>query len=237
MGKALIPVKAQAMDVEELSAWFDGRTSRRLLAIPFGGPIPSPKSPRGVDLDNEWFDESTDIYGTVKGLRETRERLVDWHHGHDPTGVMKRTIIAKSLLDEEPDEAGYWSTVWIKLGEKRVELVRRLAERGAELFGSSEAAYKKADPDGRITEWPMILQTLTTTPQNTYSVLRAAKARELAELNDSVDPALLRVLDDLSLLGTNLSASGDFRETMAKTGRLLSGSLEPWETLLADKRR
>lgn len=34
--KAVIPVKAQLMDADELEAWFAGRIPRRLLAIPFG---------------------------------------------------------------------------------------------------------------------------------------------------------------------------------------------------------
>lgn len=230
--KALVPVKAQLMDGDELAAWFEGRTSRRLLAIPFGGPIPSPYSKKGVDLDNEWFDEDTDIYGSVKGLRDTRERLVDWHHGDDPTGLMKRHVIGKSTLDEEPDVEGWWSTVWMKIGEKRVELIRRLAERGAQLFGSSEAAYKKSTPEGHIIEWPMFLQTLTTSPQNTYSVLRPSKAM-LDELgNETVDPALLKVLGDLANLGDSLSTSYPGGEPTAILERGLSKGIEPWEDLL-----
>jgi hypothetical protein len=96
------------------------------------------------------------------------------------------------------------------------------------LFGSSEAAYKKADPDGHITVWPMVLQTLTTSPQNTYSVLRPMKA--MLDDIEPVDPALRKVLDDLEALGEDLSPT--LRgEAMAKAGRYLDQSLEPWETL------
>ena len=229
MGKGLLPIKAQPMDDEEWTAFFAGRKPMRLLAIPFGGPIPSPKSAKGVDLDGEWFDEDTDIYGTIRGLRETRERLVDWHHGRDVTGVMRRVTIAKSILDPSPEEDGWWSEVWIKLGEKRVALIEQLKQRGAQLFGSSEAAYKKADPDGHIKVWPMVLQTLTTSPQNTYSVLRPSKAM-LDEI-EPVDPALRRVLEDLEALGDDLTPT--LRgEVAAKAGRFdLSESLEPWEAL------
>jgi hypothetical protein len=235
MTKALVPVKAQIMDTEELAAWFAGRTPRRLLAIPFGGPIPSPLSAKGVDLDNEWFDEATDIYGSVKGLRNTRERLVDWHHGKDPSGVMSRTVIGKSTLDDAPDEDGWWSTIWIKAGERRVELIRRLAERGAQLFGSSEAVYRKADPDGHIAEWPMYLQTLTTSPQNTYSVLRPSKAMLDELVNDTVDPALRRVLEDLASLGSLSSSRDALGEAAAKSGLVIDEAIGPWEATLRAK--
>jgi len=73
-----------------------------------------------------------------------------------------------------------------------------------------------------------VLETLTTRPSNTLSVLRPVKAM-LDDLNQSVDPALRRVLDDLEALGTDLSPT--LRgEAMAKAGRDLdlSATLEPW---------
>ena len=145
----------------------------RLLAIPFGGPIPSPHSPIGVDLDGEWFDKDTDIKAHLG-----TERDVDWHHGKDPTGVMGRTVIGKAILDDEPGEDGWWATVWLKLGERRVALIKALAEAGAQLFGSSQApngTVRKAS-NGHIDVWPYWRQTLSTSPQNTYSVLRPLKA-------------------------------------------------------------
>lgn len=235
--KALLPVKAQPMENDELDAWFAGRTPRRLLAIPFGGPIPSPKSAKGVDLDGEWFSERTDLYGTMKGLRETSERLLDWHHGVD--GMMRREVIGKSILDPDPDEDGWWVETWLKAGEKRLSLIRRLVERGAQLFGSSEAAYKKATAEGEITEWPYILQTLTTSPQNTLSVLRPAKAL-LDDLNESevvISPALRSVLDSLGNLGDDLAptrGAGDGtakarRESLERGFRALDESLSSWQ--------
>ncbi len=226
--KALLPVKAQPMDDDELTAWFAGKVPRRLLAIPFGGPISNGKAPMGVDLDGEYFSSRTDIYGTVSGLRKTRERLLDWHHGAD--NLMKRTTIGKTILDPDPDEDGWWVDTWLTAGKKHLEMVRRLVERGAQLFGSSEAAYKKTASDGEILVWPMVLETLTTRPTNTLSVLRPSKA---ADLNDSVDPALRQVLLDLEALGTDLSPT--LRgEAMAKAGRDLdlSSDLDAWEAML-----
>lgn len=222
--KALLPVKAQAMDSDEMTAWFEGRVPRRLLSIPFGGPIPSPDG-KGRDLDGEYFDERTDIYGTIPGLRKTRERVVDWHHRDDD--LMRGHTLGKSILDPDPEADGWWSEVWLKHGEKRLALIKQLVDRGAQLFGSSEAAYKKADPDGHITVWPMVVQTLTTSPQNTYSVLRPSKA-----MLDGIESAELRnVLLDLEALGTDLSPT--LRgEVAAKAGRFdLTETLEPWERL------
>src|SRR5213078_1924721 len=109
--KALMPVKAQLMDDEEEEAWFAGKTKRRLLMVPFGGPLASPHNAKGMDIDGEFFDENTDLYGPFKALRQTRERAVDWHHAYapphnrtgDPTGKMSGAIIAKAVMDEEPD--------------------------------------------------------------------------------------------------------------------------------------
>jgi len=150
----------------------------RLLAIPFGGPIPSPIHKRGVDVDGETFTERTAIYPDW-----LKERPTDWHHGGD--GVMQRTVLGKAVdigrfdgKADEPDEDGWWVTVWLKHGENRLNLIRRLAERGAQIFGSSEtiASLSKKSQTGEILAWPYIRQTLSTSPQNTLSVLRPLKA-------------------------------------------------------------
>lgn len=231
MNKALLPIKAQPLADDELAAWFSGKVSRRLLAIPYGGPIASKASPLGVDIDGEWFSQRTDIYGAYPILRQERERPVDFHHGLDPTGMMGSTIIGKSILDPDPDEDGWWVDVWLRAGEKRLGLIKRLAERGAQLFGSSQAISKKADPaTGEILEWPFYIETLSTSPQNTYSVLRPAKAvLDLDSANLGVSDRLRAFLTDLDNLGADLpltslqSAAGD---VAAKAGRVLSARNE-----------
>lgn len=142
----------------------------RLLAIPFGGPIPSPHSPRGVDLDGEFFSERTDIRPSW-----LKARAVDWHHGADST--LGREVIGKAV-DPEMDEDGWWVTVWLDHGSKRLNLIKRLAEQGAKLFGSSEsvAGLVKKAKTGEILEWPYWRQTLSTSPQNTHSIIRPIKA-------------------------------------------------------------
>jgi hypothetical protein len=172
----------------------------RLLAIPFGGPIPSPKSSRGTDLDGEWFSERTDIRPDW-----IKSRVVDWHHGGDD--LFGRQAIGKAV-DPMMDEDGWWVTVWLDHGQRRINLIKKLAERGAQLFGSSESVsglVKKDKASGEILVWPYLRQTLSTSPQNTFSVLRSAKAA-LDDLDFSTTtpsfwadmiPALTSVADDL----------------------------------------
>lgn len=156
------PLKATVLDDDAF----------RLLAIPFGGPIPSQKSSRGVDLDGEWFDEQTDI--RVKGSLP-KSVPVDWHHGFDT--YMKGEVIGKAI-DPEMDEEGWWVTVWLDHGKRRLGLIKRLAEAGAQLFGSSQSdgpEVRKAKT-GHIDVWPYVAQALSTSPQNTLSVVRPMKA-------------------------------------------------------------
>ena len=229
--KSLIPLKAAPLDPDEMDAWFAGKLPRRLLAIPFGGPIPKKGAPIGTDLDGEWFDETTDIYGPYAVLRNERERLVDWHHRQDPTGKMGNAIIGKAVLDEEPDEDGWWESVWLKAGEARLSLIKRLQERGAALFGSSEALFKKVDDAGKIVTWPYVRQTLSTSPQNTLSVLRPMKAS--LDALDSTDLDVSGPLRDFLVgvdnLGSDLGPTSRLAtggEGTAKAGRVLSARNE-----------
>lgn len=242
-GKALLPIKAAPLDPEEESAFWDGKLPRRLLAIPFGGPIPSPKSKLGVDLDGEWFDADTDIYGSYTELRQNRERLVDFHHsyeppaGHgDPTGMMRGHLIGKSILDPDPDEDGWWVDFWVKAGDARVKLIRRLAERGAQLFGSSQPAKGVLiGEDGHIHVWPFIIETISTSPQNTLSVLRPkAMLDEAIQSGIDLPSELQSLLGDLVALNADLSPTSPVREETAKALGVAVDELESALTRLAE---
>lgn len=233
MAKAWMPIKAGDLDPEEEDAFWRGKLPRPLLAIPFGGPIPSPESPRGVDLDGEFFSENTDIFGPYKALRETRERLVDWHHSlrppsarhGDPTGVMNTAVLGKAVLRDEPDDMGWWVDFWVNAGEKRVALIRKIAER-ATLYGSSQpiGETKKAK-SGEITLWPFALETLSTAPQNTTSAFRSAKAvLEDAELAGiAISGQMRSLLANMRDLEPDLDGSSLAGDHRAKAGRELSG--------------
>lgn len=192
MGKAAWgELKAEPMEGATLERWLSGQIPRRLLAIPFDGPIPSPHAPRGVDIDGEWFSERTDLYGGHKALLATRERLVDFHHGDDPIGIMgdgrfgsESVILGKAVIDPTPDIAGVWVDFWAKAGEKRLALVKALEERGSRLYGSSQASpdWRKNKATGEITVWPWVRQTISTSPQNTLAVMPALKALLAADL-------------------------------------------------------
>lgn len=194
------PIKASVIDGDHFS----------LLAIPYGGPV------KGRDLDGEFFSKRTDIKADWFS-----ERPVLWHHGADAT--LGDTVIGKATNLRE-DEEGWWVDVWLKYGEKRVDLIRRLAERGT-IYGSSGTVgyLKKAAPSGEILVWPYVEQTLTTSPQNTFSTLRPAKAVlehfDLANIAVGHD-ALKAWLSDVDALSTDLRASSSVGEPAATAGRV-----------------
>ena len=227
--KALMPIKAKPLDEDEETAFWDGKVPRRLLAIPFGGPIPSPKSKLGVDLDGEFFSERTDIYGPYPELKQDRTRLVDWHHSYqpptpkygDPTGMMMGHLIGKSILDPDPDEDGWWVDFWLEAGNKRVSLIKRLAERGAQLYGSSQPAKGggRVNPEtGEITVWPFLFETLSTSPQNTYSVMRPKGLLDGANEYE-VSDGLKALYADLAALSDDLTPTSLVREESASAAR------------------
>ena len=149
------PLKATLLDDDAFS----------LLAIPFSGPIPHPNWPGGVDLDGETFTQRTDIKPHWFDWR-----AVDFHHGQDPTGVMGREVIGKAG-NLRMEEDGWWVDVWLDAGSKRVELIKQLAQR-AEIYGSSEPIQGMVKVNkAHIDVWPFLRQTLSTSPQNTHSIL------------------------------------------------------------------
>jgi hypothetical protein len=235
-GKAFSELKAEPMTASRLDKWLRGDISRRILVLPFGGPIPQKGAPLGVDLDGEWFDTDTDIYGPYAALRGSRERLVDWHHGNDPTGRMKGAIVGRVILDEDPEDDGYWAEMWANAGENRRKLIAELERRGVPLYGSSEAvpgAVRKTD--GHIDVWPIIRHTITTSPQNTWAVVPSLKAvltaddLSLEEIGyGAIKAAMLGLADNLVDLGPTFpsEAANTFLERAAsdpaKAGRVLS---------------
>lgn len=220
-GKAHLMAHAKAEGMGAAKATLLDDDSFRLLAIPFGGPIPSRMSPRGVDLDGEWFSERTDIKASWLS-----ERIVDWHHGGD--ALMGRTAIGKAV-DPVVDDDGWWVTVWAKHGERRLELIKRLAERQP-IFGSSESisGMTSKASTGEILVWPYWRQTLSTSPQNTKSILRPLKASVDDAYANGVTPTaafwadLVADLDNLQS-DLRLTSQGD---DAAKAGRVMEAAQE-----------
>ena len=231
--KSVSEAKAEPMNGRRLDRWLRGDIPRRILVVPFTGPLPGGKA--GLDLDGEYFDELTDLYGPYPGLRMTRERIADWHH--DDLGVsdprasrMKGATLGRIVLDENPEDDGYWADWWAKAGERRLALIKSLEDRNVPLYGSSQA-YFKATTDGHIDVWPLYRHTITTSPQNTHAVVPSLKAM-LADPGlsfDEVGLAALRAaligLDALSLAGEDgLSATATI--VPAKAGRVISAATE-----------
>lgn len=236
------PLKAEPMEGTRLERWLEGKIPRRKLVIPFTGPLPGGKA--GLDLDGEYFDEDTDLFGPFPELRRTRERLVDWHHDEmyrrlgeegDPTGWMKGAILGREVWDERPESAGLWADWWIARGEERKNLIAEIERRGGDIYGSAQAVrgFHKADPvTGHIEMFPVVRDTVTTSPQNTHAVIPTLKALLAADLPyDSVSgPALKAALVGLGSRGLNSGqSSGPAGEGSSapgggpgKAGRVLS---------------
>ena len=247
-GKASFEMKAEPFSARKITRWLAGEIGRRILVVPFEGPLPGGK--KGLDLDGEYFDEETDIFGPFPALKASRWRLMDWHH--DDAGVppkeqggpaisMKGAIIGEIELEDEPDEFGHWASWWIRRGQANDYAVaaKRVAalETMTPIYGSSFAVYKKADDDGHISEWPLIRHTASTAPRNPRAVIPALKA-----VIDDITPAdltsdaLKALLVGLTYLEPDLrstfsdGAADPFPigsgETVAKAGRVLARAKE-----------
>lgn len=228
--KSLVPVQLKALADDEFEAWAKGAEPWRLLALPFGGPVPSPIWPRGVDLDGQTFTENTDIYGEFDALRTSRERFIDFHHSGsarnrsrpDYDVVMGGAVLAKGILDDEPDEYGWWVDMWANRQERRLDLIRRLRDRGLQLFGSAEPVRAgRAKANGEITYFPWLFVTLSPTPQNTNAVVRPKAALDEVEAGHlSAGDAMRAFLSELDAQGADLPA------TLALPGSPLAASGE-----------
>jgi hypothetical protein len=245
-GKAFSELKAEDMTTSRLDKWLRGDIPRRILVVPFGGPIPMKGAPLGVDLDGEWFDTDTDLYGGYKALRDSRERLVDWHHTTfadrvDPIGGrMKGAILGKIVLDTDPEDDGVWADFWANAGESRRKLVADLERRSVPLFGSTQPLKGAVvRTGGHIDVWPVIYHTISTSPQNTYAVVPPLKAILSADnlpLDEigfgALKAAMLGLADNLADLRPTfpLEAADTFlrgaASDAAKAGRVLSAKHE-----------
>jgi hypothetical protein len=233
------PMKAETLSSGQMEKWLEGKRSRRILVVPFTGPLPGGKA--GLDLDGEYFDEDTDLVGAFPILRRTRERIVDWHHDDDPTRRMKGAIIGRIHLDDTPEGDGLWADFWANAGERRRALMAQLEARGVPLYGSSQSAGKASvvvEDDGRIAVWPLIRHTITTSPQNTHAVVPPLKA-----LLDGDNPydALTVAAFQAAMAGANLSPLqplvSDDRRGAGKAGLDPKARLETALDLLAAQLR
>ena len=199
----------------------------RLLALPFGGPIPYPGAPKGADLDRQWLDEGTDFGRPPKTVEVT------WHHNLESDEVIGK---AGALTF---DDDGGWVTVWLDHGRRRTRLIKQLAEAASEdpevdIFGSSEAIPTtsrirngkadipwRRDVPGFISRWEYCGQTLSTSPQNTQSILVPLKATLTDLASGDLDPTA-DFFDDLTTFLDTLSPSSD----VGKAGRVLAARNE-----------
>lgn len=240
--KSSFEMKAEDLTKRKVSQWLDGAISRRILVLPFGGPLPGGKA--GLDLDGECFDETTDIYGPYPALKASPWRVMDWHHDDfavpgksqgGPALSMKGTTIGEIEFEDEPDDFGHWANWWIRRGQSNEQMlaVRRVAaleQMGQPLFGSSYALYKRKASSGLITEWPIIRHTASTAPRNPLAVIPPLKAL-LGELTSAelTSGALKALLVGLSELEPDLAQT--FSDGVADSSPVVSGDVPATEPL------
>ncbi len=245
--KSSVELKAEDFTSKQVTRWLNGEIARRILPVPFYGPIPYPDG-KGRDLDGEYFDERSDLFGPFPALKASRWRVMDWHH--DDAGVpskrvggpasMKGVLIGEMEMDEEPEEDGLWADWWIRQGQARRDLVARriaaLERKGQPIYNSTQAIYKAAAADGHLDVWPIYRNTATTSPQNQWAVTPPFKGLlddlTLDDLQGDAIKALLVGLSELvpdlrtTFLDDGSSLSVDGGEDAAKAGRVLSAANE-----------
>jgi len=241
--KADFDMKAELLTERKTKLWLDGEMGRRVLVVPFSGPLPGGKA--GLDLDGEYFDSASDLYADFPALKASPWRIMDWHHDDaavpskvrgGPPISMKGLVIGEIELDDDPDDFGLWANWWIRQGQANdqrigAKRVAALQEMGASIYGSSLAAYRKKAADGHIDVWPIIRHTASTTPRNTHAAIPPLKAL-LADLDpDAMTKGAMKALlegyaSTTELLSSSpsaaVTASALAGDEAVKAGRVLS---------------
>ena len=120
------------------------------------------------DLMGDWFAPDT-YFGQGDG--DGRDVMV--HHGTpiksgDPAADAQAEQIANRLLPPmktKKDALGIWAETVLDLSEEYQNYVYGLAEKGAWKWSSGTAPHMiKKEPNGKLTQWPIIEGSLTPTP-------------------------------------------------------------------------
>lgn len=135
----------------------------KMLAIPYGGPIPRKGAPDGADLDGEWFSRDTQT-----GLTAHSEIKVLWHHGQDPLRFLQGVTLGKAS-GWHRDELEWRCYVELTPGP-HAELVQLLSDR-VPIYGSTATTKPVERDDGHITRWLVDELSLLPTPQNPYALV------------------------------------------------------------------
>jgi hypothetical protein len=203
-----------------LKAELVGKNKWRVLAIPFGGPLPGeavgmPDNKVGYDTDGEFFTPETDI----KPDWFDRRPLV-WHHNLDKN--VDEAVIG-TADDLEFSDEGWWVTTWLDRSNRYHAAINQLLQAG-KIYGSSGSLpnFVKTDrKTGEIKVWPYIEQTYTPTPANLLSRVVAAKAvSHFEEAQIGLSPLNRGLLLDLDSqtadLPADLPSGGDAAAMQAR---------------------
>jgi hypothetical protein len=113
----------------------------RVLAIPFAGPF------KGKDLDGEYFDRDTDIKP-----HWFKARPVMFQHGQDITA--KDEDYGEQELDANPEDEGWWGTVWLNRSARYWAEGRCTARRAPSPTSSARTTRRVTSRSGRTPSRP-----------------------------------------------------------------------------------
>ena len=137
-----------------------------VLAVPFGGPV------GGKDRQGEYFDERTELH-----LDKFTNPIVAYYHGFDPNGNPQGEpeIIGKAKEITEKGDGVWVRVILDKLSDYAKRVWEAAKEGLARASSGSIAHLARTDPDGHITNWPLVELSLFDTgegrqPANNYAV-------------------------------------------------------------------
>lgn len=141
----------------------EGDLSIRVVGVPFGGPDYLGRR----DLDNEYFDKSTDV-GPLSVVLSYFHHGQDQEFGPEPTGVAQK--VGQS-------EEGWLYDIIVHRNHRYKDLLKRLAEQGHLGVSSTpfQATAQKTE-DGLWKTWHVIELGLTPTPANPDAKILVQKA-------------------------------------------------------------
>lgn len=155
------------------------------IYAPFGGPL------GGKDLQNEYFDKTTDF--CEKWFPGGRPIL--YHHGMDES--VKAEVIGHDIATKVLDN-GRWLQAQLDKSVKYWKEIKQLILDGRMFFSSGAVPHlvEKA-VDGKLLRWPWVETSLTVSPANPMATVDSIKAIEVLKAVGATDEQLKNIIQEI----------------------------------------